>query len=93
MLRVVLFLLVILNAHASNALPNNIATPVELAQDPIWAALLHYETGYLRSQKSAISDPSFFYSPDGQTDLLAELQAPFLKIHWNNADFLPVACF
>jgi hypothetical protein len=75
MLRVVLFLLVILNAHASNALPNNIATPVELAQDPIWAALLHYETGYLRSQKSAISDPSFFYSPDGQTDLLAELQA------------------
>lgn len=47
----------------------------DLSAHRVWQALLHYETSRLsRRTQSAINTSTFFLSPQGQTDPLAELQ-------------------
>jgi len=48
----------------------------DLSTHRVWHALLHYESSWLSSRpKSAINSPTFFLSPQGATDPLAELKA------------------
>ena len=52
----------------------------QLANDPYWINLGHYETGKLGGWRSYVDDPAFFLAPTGPTDPSAELQATLLAI-------------
>lgn len=45
------------------------------ANTSLWSALLHFESGYFSSERSAIHDPDYFYSPQGMYNREAELMA------------------
>jgi len=47
----------------------------ELASDPYWIALGHYETGKLGGWRSYVDDDAFFLAADGDHDPAAELAA------------------
>ena len=46
-----------------------------LAHSKKWLRLLHYKSYWFRGHRSSISDPGFFFSPDGAKDPYAELLA------------------
>ncbi|HBZ93219.1 MAG TPA: hypothetical protein DEO91_05800, partial [Pseudomonas sp.] len=59
----------------SLALPLHAATVEQLAADPYWIALGHYETGKLGGWRSYVDDDDFFLAKNGDSDPAAELQA------------------
>ena len=52
----------------------------QLANDPYWINLGHYETGKLGGWRSYVDDPAFFLAETGATDPAAELQATLIAI-------------
>ena len=52
----------------SLSLPLHAATPEQLANDPYWIALGHYETGKLGGWRSYVDDDDFFLAEDGASD-------------------------
>lgn len=46
-----------------------------LANGMMWSALLHFESRFFSSERSAIHDPDYFYSPQGMYNREAELMA------------------
>ena len=52
----------------------------QLANDPYWINLGHYETGKLGGWRSYVDDQAFFLAASGPTDPTAELQATLLAI-------------
>lgn len=59
----------------SASLPLHAATPEQLADDPYWIALGHYETGKLGGWRSYVDDKAFFLAADGASNPRAELVA------------------
>lgn len=59
----------------SASLPLHAATPEQLAEDPYWIALGHYETGKLGGWRSYVDDEAFFFAADGASNPGAELVA------------------
>ncbi|MGA4322237.1 DUF4105 domain-containing protein [Ectopseudomonas hydrolytica] len=59
----------------SASLPLHAATPEQLADDPYWIALGHYETGKLGGWRSYVDDEAFFLAADGASNPGAELVA------------------
>lgn len=53
----------------------------ELANDPYWIALGHYETGKLGGWRSYVDQQSFFLAADGNNDPEAELRATLDAIY------------
>jgi hypothetical protein len=47
----------------------------KLWEERYWHLLLHYESGLLFGYKSEVSDPMFYFAPDGRTNPQAELEA------------------
>ncbi len=76
--------IVSLFAQASTLTPNQNKSENEinlLAQHPVWLKLLHYEKSHLpfSSFSSAVNSRDFFYSPKGNSDPGAELEATLLE--------------
>ncbi|MEO9333393.1 DUF4105 domain-containing protein [Ectopseudomonas guguanensis] len=65
----------------SLSLPLHAATPEQLANDPYWIALGHYETGKLGGWRSYVDDDDFFLAEDGASDPAAELQATLKALY------------
>lgn len=57
------------------------ASPGQLAEDPYWIALGHYETGKLGGWRSYVDDEAFFLAPDGASDPAAELAATLRALY------------
>ena len=76
-----------LQAARQQALAKNVA------DHPVWRALLHYPTGKSRSD---ISDPTFFCAPDGadnpEAELLATLDALFAPAATNELEHARCRC-
>ena len=53
----------------------------QLANDPYWLAIGHYETGKLGGWRSYVDDDDFFLSPDGPHDPSAELSATLTALY------------
>ena len=53
----------------------------QLANDPYWLAIGHYETGKLGGWRSYVDDDDFFLSPDGPHDPAAELSATLTALY------------
>jgi hypothetical protein len=49
-----------------------------LAQSPEWKGLLQYQKNIFGAESSEVAGKDFFFSPQGETDPLAELQATLL---------------
>lgn len=65
----------------------------EVAHSLAWRKLLHYRKPFLRSERSDIDDPSFFFSPVGKHDPEAELRASvamFVTPEKANRPYAPV---
>ncbi|MBF7730216.1 Lnb N-terminal periplasmic domain-containing protein [Pseudomonas sp. N040] len=67
-----------LPAQAAATLPD--ARVQQLASDPYWINLGHYETGKLGGWRSYVDDRAFFLSASGPDDPAAELQATLQAI-------------
>lgn len=65
----------------SFSLPLHAATLEQLANDPYWIALGHYETGKLGGWRSYVDDDAFFLADDGDSNPAAELQATLKALY------------
>lgn len=52
-----------------------------LANDPYWISLGHYETGKLGGWRSYVDDPKFFLAADGPSHPEAELRATLIALY------------
>ena len=65
----------------SLSLPLHAATTEQLASDPYWIALGHYETGKLGGWRSYVDDDDFFLAEEGASNPAAELQATLQALY------------
>ncbi|MCH2157749.1 MAG: DUF4105 domain-containing protein [Oleiphilaceae bacterium] len=85
---ILVFLAVLLPATKSIA-----SDLTQLANDRKWLDLLHYhQVGILSEQGSQVDDPSFFLSPDGQTNPKSELSATIEAMSTFGTDFNKYRC-
>ena len=75
-----LALLCIAGATQANPMPSE-ARLNELASDPYWIALGHYETGKLGGWRSYVDEQKFFLAEDGASNPQAELRATLEAIY------------
>ncbi len=53
----------------------------QLANEPFWISLGHYEAGKLGGWRSYVTDPKFFLAADGAHDPKAELSATLAALY------------
>lgn len=91
-----LFLLSSISVLAKETPNNSYANSIErLSKDSVWLDLLHYhQVGVFSRYESQADDPSFFFSPIGKSNPLAELKASLLSLEQSDySDSAPLCRF